>query len=91
MERNKEFEKRLKTFPDPQVARPDLSTQISYEEQCQDVHRWVLKTMRDWEHDNLSQPRGWENTLEGRKDISLFRETRRVFWNLYEVLVNKVA
>lgn len=71
--------------------RPDLAVEVDYEEQCMDVHVWVTKTMRDWEHDNLSKPRGWENTLEGKSDINLFRETKRIFINLYETLVDKVA
>ncbi len=90
MNHNKEFEKRLQKSDEEKVSRPDLSTEILYEEQCNDVQTWVQKCMRDWEHDTLSMPRGWENTLEGRKETNLFRETRRIFWNLYEVLVNKV-
>jgi len=91
MERNKLFEERLHKAVELKVARPDLAVETPYEEQCEDVHVWVLKTMRDWEQDILGQPRGWDNTLEGRKAIELFRETRRIFYNLYELLVLKTC
>lgn len=90
MEHNKEFEARLRKAEELKVMRPDLAVEVDYEEQCSDVHVWVTKTMRDWEHDTLSKPRGWENTLEGKSELQLFRETKRIFWNLYETLVQKV-
>lgn len=73
------------------IMRPDLATEISYDEQCDDVYTWVLKVMRDWELETLSKPRGWENTLEGVQTLKLFRETRRIFINLYETLTNKTC
>ena len=91
MEHNKAFEARLRKAEELKVMRPDLAVDVEYDEQCFDVHVWVTKTMRDWEHENLSQPRGWENTLEGKSAIKLFRETKRILWNLYETLVNKVT
>ncbi len=91
MEHNKEFENRLRKAEELKVMRPDLAVDVDYEEQCMDVHVWVTKTMRDWEHENLSKPRGWENTLEGKSEINLFRETKRIFVNLYETLVDKVG
>ena len=91
IEHNKNFEARLRKSEELKVMRPDLAVGIDYEEQCSDVHVWVTKTMRDWEHDSMSKPRGWENTLEGKTDLQLFRETKRIFWNLYETLVSKVA
>lgn len=91
LERNKQFAERLKKAEELKVMRPDLAVQVEYDEQCEDVHTWVTKTMREWEHETQSKPMGWEKTLEGTQTLRLFRETRRVFWNLYEVLVNKVG
>jgi pre-mRNA-splicing factor 18 len=91
LEHNKEFEARKRKAEELKVMRPDLAVDIDYAEQCSDVHVWVTKTMRDWEHTNLSKPRGWENTLEGKTELQLFRETKRIFWNLYETLVMKTC
>lgn len=90
-EHNKEFENRLRKAEELKVMRPDLAVEVPYEEQCSDVHVWITKVMRDWEHETLSKPRGWENTLEGKSELQLFRETKRIFWNLYETLVLKVG
>lgn len=88
---NKNFEARKQKAEELKVMRPDLAVDVEYDEQCFDVHVWISKTMQDWEHENLSHGRGWENTLEGRTSINLFRDTKRIFWNLYETLVNKVV
>jgi hypothetical protein len=90
MERNRLFEQRQRKAEVLKIMRPDLAEETPYDEQCEDVHSWVAKTMRDWEHETLSKPMGWDKTLEGVQTLKLFRETRRIFWNLYETLVNKV-
>ena len=90
MAHNKNFEAKIRKAEELKVMRPDLAVEVEYDEQCFDVHVWITKVMQDWEHENLSNGRGWENTLEGRTSINLFRETKRIFWNLYETLVNKV-
>lgn len=90
MDHNKHFENRLHKAEELKVMRPDLAVEVEYEEQCSDVHVWIIMVMQEWEHETLSQPRGWENTLEGKSTIKLFRETKRIFWNLYETLVNRV-
>lgn len=91
MEHNKLFDLKMKKADELKVFRPDLASDVEYEEQCMDVHVWVTKVMRDWEHETLSKPRGWENTLEGKTELQLFRETKRIFWNLYETLKLQVA
>lgn len=90
MERNKRFEQRQRKAEELKIMRADLAEEVEYAEQCEDVHTWVTKSMRDWEHETLSKPMGWDKTLEGVQTLKLFRETRRVFWNLYETLMQKV-
>ena len=90
-EHNKVFEEKFRKFEDQQLQKMDIGKDVEYDEKCDDVLWFVQKTMREWEHEIGGMPTGWEKTLEGRQAIKLFKGTRRSFWSLYEVLMNKVS
>lgn len=88
---NENFKERFENIEEKhQMAKIDVSKGIEYDEMCDDVLFFVQKTMRAWELELNSKPTGWEKTLEGRKATRLFKETKRNFLNLYEVLLNRV-
>lgn len=93
MEHNAKFLERFDNIEDKnqQLTKVDASKDVEYDDMCDDVLYFVQKILREWEVDLNSKPSNWEKSLEGRKANKLFKETKRNFLNLYEVLMNRVS
>merc|ERR1711963_801857 len=85
-ERNEKFASRSKTYNANQKRTVDMSLTTTYEDKCEDVYNWIQKMFREWYKDNETKPRGYADTHEGRKNLDLYRETKRNLINLYEIL-----
>ena len=88
---NEAFIARIKKAEEDRIRKYDPSKDMEYDEKCDDILWFVQKTMQEWEHWIAGQKTGWEKTLEGRKARDLFRETKRNFWSMFEVLINRVS
>ena len=89
---NEAFQKKREETPDDDhLTPPDFSEDVEYNEQCEDVYIFLRKIFEEWEleikkKENLSEV----SQLEVKRSQELFRETKRVMYNLTELLVNKV-
>jgi len=83
--------KREKIDDSDKLNPPDYSEDVEYDEQANDIYNWIRKILTDWEQDIEGKEHQWKNTMEGRRDIETYRDSKRSMMNLSELLVNKVT